>query len=241
MSKLFCVLVMHNEEKFLPYSIPSLLELGCMVVVVLDRCTDSSEAFIRQHLKKVDFVFKDSVCWVNSCAEAKQLGCARAKELGADYILVSDADIMLDTIALQKAVSILESSDYQIIVLSYWQYSLFGSLFNRIANKTQNLFALVTRRFGFHPVRFGLYIGKADAINIEDVPSEYDVLQEKAKTMWLQTKSLHLRPRFDRESQLHRGYARAGLPQYNLFKVILTSFLLLQPFTLAGYLKRKII
>jgi len=143
---LVCVLAVHNEEKYLPYSLGSLRELGCLVVVVLDRCVDSSEKLVRRHLRNVEVVFKRDTLWRNPCAEAKWLGCEVAKELGANLILMSDADVLLDVEAIQKAKCVLESSGYEIVVFPYKQYSLYGSFLSRVSNQIQNLFGFVSRK-----------------------------------------------------------------------------------------------
>ena len=237
--KLVCVLAVHNEEAYLPYSLGPLGELGCLVVVVLDRCVDASEKLVKRHLRNVELVFKDSGCWKNSCAEAKSLGCDVAKKFGADLILMTDADVLLDVEAVQKAKCTLESSDYQVVVLPYGQYSLFGSFMSRVSNEAQNLFASLTRKLKIHPVRFGIYLGKADAVRLEDKTSEFDYLQKNVKTTWVPTKSLHLRPRLDVLSQMEHGVARTEMSQHNLMKALIFSISTFQPFTLAGYLKAK--
>ena len=237
--KLVCVLAVHNEEDYLPYSLPSIRELDSQVVVVLDRCVDSSEKIIRRHIKNTHFVLKQSSCWKDSCSEAKSLGCNVARELGANLILITDADVLLDVNAVQKAQTILSSSDCQLVVLPYWQYSLYGSFLSKLANKIQNLFARINRKMKIHPVRFGIYVGKADILYLDDTPSQFSFLQEKVRTRWIHTKSLHLRPRLDIASQIQHGRARARLPQYSWLKVILFSIFTFQPFTLVGYLKGK--
>jgi len=237
--KLFCVLAVHNEQKYLPYTLESLKKLDCPVVVVLDRCLDSSENLIKRHIQKVKFVFKDVSHWKNSCAEAKSLGCDIAKKLGANLILITDADISLDVEAIQKAKRILESSKYDIIVLPYKQYSLYGSFMSRISNQIQNLFTSINRKLRMQPIRFGIYIGKANSINLEDFVSEYDVLQQKVSTTWIQSKNLHLRPKLDIASQIKRGIARQQLPQYTWLKMLISSLFTFQPFTLVGYFKGK--
>ena len=237
--KLVCVLAVHNEENYLPYSLAAINELDNQIVVVLDRCTDSSEKLIRRHVKNANVVLKERGSWKNPCAEAKSLGCDLAKELGADMILVTDADVLLDINAVQKTKSLLASSNHQIVALPYRQYSLYGSPISRILNEIQNLFGFVNRKLKIHPVRFGIYVGRANVIHLADAPSEYDVLQQKAKTVWIPTKSLHLRPRMGIESQIDHGLARAKLPQYSWLKVMLFSVFTFQPFTVVGYLKGK--
>jgi len=237
--KLVCVLAVHNEENYLPYSLMPIKELNSQTVVVLDRCVDSSEKLVRRHIENAELVFKEDSHWKNPCAEAKSLGCNVAKKLGADLILVTDADVLLDVKAVQKARTLLQSSDYQIIALPYRAYSLYGSFMSRILNEIQNLFAFVGRRLQIHPGRFGVYVGKANAICLEDFASEYDVLQQNVRTTWIHSKGLHLRPRLDIQSQIKHGVARAKRPQYSWLKVLIFSLFTFQPFTLVGYLKGK--
>jgi len=151
--------------------------------------------------------------------------------------LVSDADVILDAEAVKKALSLVSSS---FVVLAYNQYSLYGSAFSRVIDELHNLFCVATRKFGIHPVRAGVFVGLAKFMFFEDKDGEYDFLQQKHETVWIKTDTIHLRPRWDIKSQFKRGIVRARLPQYNLFKVALTSFLLLQPLTIVGYLKEKL-
>lgn len=235
--KIVCVLVVHNEENYLPYSIPSLVELGCKVVVILDRCNDSSEGYIRTYLRNSSIFIKVESKWDNSLAEAKSVGCDIAKILGADLILMSDADIELDVDEVKKAIRL--TSDFPILVLTYKDYSLFGSAFFRIIDEAHNLFGRIVRKLGIQPVRFGIYIVRAENAYIEDKESEYDYLQQKNKTTWVATKTRHLRPRWNISSQIHRGICRARLPQYSFLKLAFNSFLLFQPFTIVGFMKEK--
>lgn len=236
--KLFCVLAIHNEEKYLPYSLQPLLELGCRIVVVLDRCSDSSELIIRRKLPHAIIFAKQHSTWNYYGAETKKTGCDIAKRMGAKLILISDADVILDVDAVKRALKL--TLTYPCVVFSYRQYSLFGSVFHRIIDEIHNMFSKLVHEIGTQPVRYGIYIIRAENSFIEDRVSEYDYLQQKLRTTWVLTNTLHLRPRWDIANQMNRGVSKARLPQYNLLKVIITSFLLFQPFTLVGYLKWKI-
>jgi len=97
----------------------------------------------------------------------------------------------------------------------------------------------VSRKLRIQPVRYGVYMGKANAVCLEDSASEYDVLQQKTRTTWIRSKGLHLRPRLDVRSQMAHGLARARRPQYSWLKVIIFSLFTFQPFTVVGYLKAK--
>lgn len=226
----------HNEELFLPYSLPSLKELNCKVVIVLDRCSDSSEYIIKHYLSNAIVHVKQQFDRRFSMSESKNIGCKIARQNGAKTILISDADIVLDVEAVKKALSLVSSS---FVVLAYKQYSLFGSAFSHIVDELHNFYCIVVRKFKIHPVRTGIFVGLADRMFFEDEDEEYDYLQQKHKTVWIKTNSLHLRPRWNSQEQVRRGLRRANLPQYNLFKVILSSFFVLQPLIVAGYLKEK--
>lgn len=238
LDSLCCVLAVHNEERFLPYSVGALNELGCKVVVVLDRCSDSSERIVKASLVNTFVYIKQKSGCRFSMSESKNIGCEIARQNGAELLLISDADVILDVGAVKRALNYLASSCF--VVLAYREYSLFGSAFYRFIDELHNLFSAFVRKFRVHPVRAGIFVGLAELMVFKDKSGEYDYLQRKHRTAWIKTDTLHLRPRWDRESQISRGAVRARLPQYSLFKVLLTSFLLLQPLTVVGYLKEKL-
>ena len=210
---------------------------GVAITEEITKLDDTIDVVIAEAIPD-DIVFKNHNVWKNPCAEAKNWACERAKELGCDLILMTDADVLLDVECVEKAKSLLDSSN-QIVVLPYSQYSLFSSFMSKVSNQIQNLFASLNRRLKIQPIRFGVYIGKADVISLEDCLSEYDRLQQKVKTTWIPTKNLHLRPRIDIKSQIAHGIARANLHQYSWLKVIIFSVFTFQPFTLIGYWKGK--
>jgi len=241
---IFCLLTIQDEEDFLPYSIPSLVQLqqsGFKLIIVLDRCSDSSAILIKTWLPQAIVHVKTSNKRKFGISEVKSIGYDVAREHGAKILLVTDADIVVDAKAVQQAVFMLKSTNYQVIVLSYSQYPLFGSILTKTICNLQNLIIRVIRALKIHPVRGGFYVGKLDFMKLdEDVDSEYNSLQDKCKTTWITTSSIHLRPRMDIASQLKRGVARAELPQYSLSKIIISSAMTFQPFLFVGYLKEKL-
>lgn len=233
--KISCVIAVHNEEKYLPYSLPSLIVLPFdEILFVLDRCTDASEKLIRKiATSKTRIIHKKHKTWNNSCAESKWIGCKLAQ---GDIVFILDADLVLDRKLLEKTLSNWEDG---ILLFTYKNYTLMGSFFQRIHDEFVNFMALIIRKSGIQPERSGLYAIKKEIAKIEDFPSEYDLLQRKHKTKLIKTNILHLRPGLSKEKQINQGITRARLPQYNLLKILLASFLEFKPYMLISYLKGR--
>lgn len=234
-----CVLAIHNEEEYLKYSIPSLKLCPIdQLVAVIDRCNDRSESMIKSFWStEALIVHKCTANWSNSCAESKSIGCGYADK---PILLVTDADLILDYASVVKAKNLLENrNDIDLVCLTYHQYSLKGSIFSRIVDEVSNFVWRITRRLKLMPVRSGIYLVRTSLARQADNMSEYDNLQQKLRTTYVETKSKHLRPRYNKEAQLSRGMSRAKLPQYSFLKIILSSVIELQFFTLKGYLQAR--
>ena len=101
----------HNEEKFLPYSLPSVFGL-CPdeVVFLLDRCTDNSLAVIKELVDR--FGFNDRVYIVrlfdgNGCEFRSRIAYLRwlGRRLASfDVVVEVDADLMVDS-SCRKLIS----------------------------------------------------------------------------------------------------------------------------------------
>ncbi len=238
------VLAVHNEALYLKYSLRDIPKSVDHVVAVLDRCTDNSAKIISsQHFNSTFCIVNKSWAeWTNTCAEAKNLGVDLAD---GDLILQADADMVLDEFALWVAKDFLNgrfgtyTPPFDVCVINYRQYSLFGSWRDRMKDEAANLFAHVTRLLGIHPNRGGLYVARRRVAHLDDVPSEYDFLQQKARVWTINSKTLHLRPRWDKQSQLSRGRARARLPQYPFWKILLSSIMQFQPYMFVGFIQAK--
>ncbi len=171
--------------------------------------------------------------WIHPIAEVKNLVCSLAS---GDLLLISDCDVILDIEAVKQAITYFEDEDIDAVVFIYKQHSLFGSMFNRIKDVWINHLRTLISRSGIQPNRSGIYMIRKEYAVIPDLPSEYDPLQMNLRTVPIQTKTLHLRPKRSRESQMQRGRSRAKLAQYSLMKTIIMSILQLEPFLLKGFL-----
>jgi len=85
------IMPVHNEEDYLPISLETLKEAPISeLIVILDRCTDNSEAIVRKNISKAKIIKKKQCKWRNSYAENLQLGFEYAS---GNVICIHDADI----------------------------------------------------------------------------------------------------------------------------------------------------
>ena len=238
-NKIIAVLAVHNEQKFLPYILPSLGRSTDLVVAVLDNCTDESEKLLNV-LCNVEKIILKKHRWRNPRAESKYAGIMLAKNLG-DYILVSDCDLVLDDYSVKKAERILDTQKVDAVVFAYKQYTLNGGVLCRFKDELLNLFGWLTKRVFKQPVLSGTYLVRADKAGMKDVTSDYESVLPELETVWLPTGFKHLRPRYDCVSQVTMGISRATLKNYNFVKVLVYSVFTLSPLVLAGFLSEKLV
>ena len=230
------MLAVHNEERFLPYSLPMLNQCGIEnMVVVLDRCSDKSKAIVSRFADSNWCVIENWMKprWTNQCAEAKSLGLELARLTNCRYVLVTDADLILDCEAVDMARKILDKN-LDAACFAYRQHSLSGKVSDRLRDEASNLLGRVVRRLGLR-FRGGIYMVKMEYAKIVDGPSEYEGVLAKLRTVSLEG-GVHLRPRYDAASQFKRGLARARIRRYGLVRVALSSVLQLELGMLKGYL-----
>jgi hypothetical protein len=80
---------------------------------------------------------------------------------------------------------------------------------------------------------------KKDVAIIPDIEAEYDYVQQKLRTVPLQSKTVHLRPKRSREAQIERGRARAKMVQYSMLKTLIMSLLQLEPYLLMSFIRER--
>lgn len=238
MSDVSCVLAIRNEEHYLQYSLQNLLAIPFKeIVVVLDRCTDGSRMLVQQYSDyRFKIVEKTCLTWRNPNAEAKNMGVRVAR---GNLIFHTDADVILDVEAVHKAIQILQyRRDVDAVVVGYKLHSLYGSIFDRLRDEWLNIFARLVRLLRLQPSRGGIYLARKKYASPPDCDSAYDAVQRGGGVVYVESRTLHLRPRYERESQESRGRSRAFLPQYSLAKMLL-AILQLQPYMLTAYMQTK--
>ena len=235
------VIPVHNEERYLRYSLPSLKCLDVdEFVFVLDRCTDHSFDLIIRAMKRATIIIKKKKRWRNGCAEAFQMGFDEAR---GDVILAAGADLIIDPEIPRLIRCLFRDSRLGTVCFRYLNYDLF-SLKGRIHGFYENIYKTVIQQFRKEARHTGFYAFRKEMMReiggLRDVPSEYDEFCRRVKkSRWRllyvpYTRTLHLRPGLSRDKQYIQGLARFHLPQYNLAKTVLHAFVHLKPYLLVG-------
>ena len=244
------VLLVHNEQKYLPYSLNSLTEANLdELIIVLDRCTDKSEEIIRhfQPNYKIKIFRKDWAYWNNPIAEVAEFGFSKATK---DIIFGLGGDIFFDKTMFDPKFFV----DNDMVGFSYLNRDLNTSTI-RLCYESflKNTFRKIDLK---HEVwRGGIFGTKRkiwQKLHFRDIPSQYGehtqffdfkqrLLEHGGKYCYVEiTKNLHLRDNaLRKQNQLLQGKTRSRILKHPLWKVVLHSFLHLKPYVLIGYLNEN--
>lgn len=180
--KISCVMPIHNEEKYLPYSLNSLLNAPIYeIVCVLDRCTDKSKEICRRFSVlapfRVRIIEKNFSEWKNPASESFELG---AMEATGHVIFSIGADCVFDPKIFQQKY--WEDPNINALGYTYWHGQLYGSLLERIHCVYVNTLLRIFKHLplwkklsygltGFYGVRREIW----NKVHLRDIPSEYMV------------------------------------------------------------------
>jgi cellulose synthase/poly-beta-1,6-N-acetylglucosamine synthase-like glycosyltransferase len=246
--KISIVVPVHNEEVYLPYSLPSLKQIKSQVseiIFVLDNCTDKSEHIIRAVLPDVKIFTLSKHNWKYYTAESFQYGFNKAS---GDIICAVGADLVLD----KELPSIIQKSfsDEKVgtVCFHYLNYDLFSPWLKFIGTY-DNIYKMIIQHVRKEARHTGFYAFRRKMMEeiggLADSISEYDEFCRRTeKADWSvkyipHTNTLHLRPGLTPRKQYLQGVARAYLPDYNYAKTLIHSFIHLKPHTIVGYLHGK--
>jgi len=203
----------HNEEAFIPFSLPSIYSLEPSDVVLLfDRCTDESYRVAKAVASRLSMLGKTQFVIVDEpsnfrfrIAFLRNLGCKLAVH---DIVLRTDADIVLD-LEIKEYVELI--GEYGLISFEYVEFPV-------------NWRHLIKRFLaGFLPFDWisGVRLFDRKLLKFEDLEELKslesgedthlaETLKKFSKTMYVKSDTVHLRPREDKETHLLRGrlYAR---------------------------------
>jgi len=243
MLEISACLPIHNEAKYLRYSLASMRKLDVDEwIVVLDRCTDESEKLIKKYLPKAKIYHKTTRKWRNPVAESFQYAYDRAT---GEVLLALGADLIVDPQITEIIRKLFRNPDVGTVCFRYLNYDLF-SLRLRIHGFYENLYKSIVQHFRKEARHTGFYAFRRQMMEeiggLRDVPSEYDDFCRRVKnSRWKYvyvpfTKTLHLRVGLTKTKQFTQGKSRFYLPQYDLKKTLFHAFIHMKPYLLLGYL-----
>jgi glycosyltransferase involved in cell wall biosynthesis len=238
------VLPCHNEENFLPYSLPSIKRAPIdELVVVLDRCTDRTE----QLIDSVDFPFpvkkvvKTEQKWHSPTAEVFELGF---KNSSGDLLFSTAGDMILDPIQFDPALF----KDADFLCFFYYNRDLqrykirqwYENFLKRYLPLAQLWRGVLGRQSGHMAFTRECW----EKIHVRDQPSEYDDFQRRAlaegfRYKWCGfTKNVHLRAGLSKDRQELQGMSRA-LRKVHPALVFGHALLHMKPHVFTGYLQER--
>lgn len=241
-----CLLPVHNERKFLPYSLPSVFALQPdEIIVMLDRCSDNSHSVALKIKETLNYEGTFVLVPVESMEEnwnsplfyVMYEGTKIAKN---DVILTIGADTQFGKI-VGKHMKVFEDDKVGWVSFSFRDYPFKYSTW--VASKIQKIYTRRTPRGINYAFRKSIVMDKVDKMKSLTTGIDTFIFEESRKkghkNLFYQSDTIHLRPR-----GVSRDY-KLGVRKYDSYKesiteVLFNSLLYLRPLQIAGYLKARL-
>ncbi|RLI43814.1 hypothetical protein DRO64_05075 [Candidatus Bathyarchaeota archaeon] len=240
------VMPVHNEERYLPYSLPSIFKLDpSEVILIFDRCTDRSMEIAEKISQRFNFVERTifvemndpSPEWNFRVAFLRRYGFKMAKN---DVILNTDADCILDT-KIRKYLPLIGRDNIALISFGRRTYP------PTIQDTITTIASLLLPKIGFT----GVYaFSKRAWLETENEASVKKIIRaedthlhlsisKKYKTLFIRTKTIHLRPEESSLRHYIKGITYWTVKRNPVWKAVMHSFIYLRPMLLVGYLHAR--
>lgn len=241
--KFSVVVPIHNEAKYLPYSLPAIYSLvPDEVILIFDRCTDESIEISKNIAQKFGNKSETRYIELNDLALDWKFRIAFLRRYGYrlannDIILNTDADIILDK-KVKNYIPKIGKNGIGLISFSYHDYPITIQHFIR---------KLMSAKYGFS----GQYAFSKEAwLKTEDEESVKNIItaedsylrksiSRRYKRLHIQTKSIHLRPGRTKTRNYMRGIVRWKDYKKSLRNTVINSIIYLRPATIVGYLHAR--
>jgi glycosyltransferase involved in cell wall biosynthesis len=246
--KISGVMPVHNEQEYLPYSLSGLKSAPLdELVVILDRCTDSSESIITGFNPgyPVRVYHKMWQKWRSKIAETFEYGFSLAS---GDVLYGLAADCVYDP----KMFDPKPFEKYAMMSYQYYNRDIHTSAIR------QNMEIFLSKCFQWIDFAQQVWQGGVFAtkksvwceLHFRDLPSEYgenvqfkdycERLMAKGYKYYhvKTTKIVHLRAPLNRSRQVLEGKGRAELG-YPYWRVLLHSLIHMKPYVLVGYIQKN--
>ena len=246
MIKFTAVMPIHNEQRMLWSSLPSLYALQPNeTILVFDRCSDASQAVAQKIadrcgcLDKTRFLEVNEPCdWSFRVAYLRTLGF---REAGYDSVLTTDADIILDP-HIKNHFGLLGKNGVATVVFEYVDYPVnFRNTIKRLCEHAKLPFPWLSAIRLFSR---GAWLETADNPHVKELESAEDTywhrqICEKHKARLVLSDCVHLRPRENRENHYLRGRMYWKATKRSFLTTFLSAVMLFRPFLLKGYIHER--
>jgi glycosyltransferase involved in cell wall biosynthesis len=247
MCKKFSVIVpIHNEERYLYYSLPSIYRLEPDEVILLfDRCTDNSLEVAEKLAKRFGYINQTKFIELNEPSPEWAFRVAFLiwhgfNEARNDIILNTAADIILDE-KIKKYLPLVGKNNVALISFGRKSYPpsprlLVARLITKFTLKAFTGTLAFSKKALFKTIDENSF---KRIVSAEDTYI-YLSISKKYKTMFIQTNNIHLREKETAEKQFVRGIAYWQVSRNSLWKAMLHSIIYFRPLLLAGYIHARL-
>lgn len=240
----FSVIVpIHNEEKYLIYSIPSIYRLKPNEVILLfDRCSDNSFNLANKISEYYNYKDRTLFIEINEIPEDWNFAVAFIKRHGFNLssnniILNVDSDMLIDE-SIRKYISLMNK--YSLISFGFLDYPYTIQCFTR-----RLLSLLITGYAGLYMFNKDVWKQTENLDSVKKVYQSEDSHLKKAiidngySTKYINTNTLHLRPNETKLKHYKRGVAYYNLLKSSPYNVFLHSLMNFRIHMFTGYIHAK--
>lgn len=249
LQKLCIMLIVHNEEKLIPYSLPSIIQVNPKEIrVILDRCTDRTEQKSLEIANKFGYknlkihkINEESNGWKCRISYLRYIG---SHFTNLEYVMFTSADLMLDKKAVEKGISELNEKMGFVSFLHFNYPMDVANLLKRLAVSTG------LRGFGRNYFIGGAYVWNRKAgLKLEDpeslkkVESAEDThllaaMSKQYNSKCFASRTYHVRPRGKPRAYL-QGRLSWSVVHRSFFTVFVKAIFLLQFEQIKGYIHER--
>lgn len=230
----------HNEEQFLPYTLPSLYNIHpTQVILIFDRCTDRSR-YIAEEISKMK-KYSPEIIEINEKIGGWRWQLAYLIHYGiqqssCEVIFVANADVVIDPIVETK-IKVLENKEIGWVSFGWIDYPWkIANLFERVIQRIRTIHTPSGINYAFKRYAYE----KIDIKKLMKIPRGVDQyifkeITQNLRPAYFQTRSIHLRPRRSK-GDYFQGFLKYMRGE-RLSRVLFKSALYIKPLMAAGYLK----
>lgn len=243
--KFSVVLPVHDEEVYLPYSLPSIFALEpSELVVVFDRCRDHSVEVVDDLVRQAGFEpARVKYVEVSERFDGFQLNGVRRRGYEVaenNVILATGADIILDHTCM-RALDFLEEQNVALVSLGCLDYPV--SPRNLVGNLAQKFMANIRAPRFYGPFFFKRNLlrnlTEVSGFISEDAPL-WLALLDKFEMRFVHCCCLHLRGDESWQRNYWRGRDYWRVARRNPVFALASSVLMFRPSLMVGYLHERV-
>jgi glycosyltransferase involved in cell wall biosynthesis len=237
----------HNEEKLLSYSLPSVFRLKPdEVILIFDRCFDNSLRIAEKITNRYECGSRTQFIELSEPSPEWRFRIAFLRRYGFNLarngvIINTDADMVLD----EKILDFMPLVGKNAIGMVLFSFKPYPRTFQSFVGILVSPFAPIGFGFGgTSAFSKEAWLETEDQESAKNVPRAEDThlvsaISRKYKTIFVKTNTLHLRQRETAEMAFLKGVNRWQAKHAPLWTVAIHSFVYLRPLVLSGYLKSR--